>query len=206
MLRIIKLSGTKWFSEIIKPQRTLIKFRTVKPNLTNALKLLVGTNICCSLTFKDNPKKMATEEDVHRVLEEGDVAIIKLMDQIKELIQIISEEYRNAIDKQIEITKTASNTGPLSEMWDELPKHRTLADKLLKEINEYIALFNTMGQLAKDKSLVEFVVTNRDYLDVITVKYQEIEKIIQHELELNKELETKLLRAHCDSILNEMSK
>lgn len=206
MLRILKFIAYRRLScGSINHQKTFRKFRTARYNLTNGTKLLIGTNICCSILKSETSKRMATEEDIHKALEEGDTAIIKLMDQLKEFVQIISEEYRKALNKQIEITEAASNVGPLSEMWDELPKHRTWADELLKEINECSAVFNTIGQLAKEKVLAKFVLSDKDNLDMVAVKYKELEEVMQHELEQNKKLEIKLVQAHCDSILTEIS-
>ncbi|KAJ8940172.1 hypothetical protein NQ318_019381 [Aromia moschata] len=171
-------------------------------HFTRGSKVLLVSQICSTLIKNETPDKIDLNDGLQKACEEGDTAIIKLMDQLKEYVIVVSKEYRTCLMRQIEITKTATSTGPLSEDWDELPQYRVLADELNKELNDYMAIFNTIGQMSHDETLVKFVTGTCDNLESIGVKYKELEKLLEREFEENRKFEKELLETNRDSILN----
>lgn len=179
---------------------SIITTQTPKVAIVESVKLLISFKLCCALVVNKKLEKMDVTETLHKALDEGEVAIINLLEQLTDFVKTISEEYRNCIRKQIEITEKASGMGQLSETWDELPQYRNLANELLKEINEYITLFNAVGEMAKNAILLA---TDANKINNIQEKYKELEKKIQKEIEENKKLEKKLLKLTCDCIVND---
>lgn len=161
--------------------------------------VFLGTEICCAIVSPLKKEKMDIEE-VQKALHEGDLAIIKLMEELKDFVKVVSEEYRNCLNKQIEITEKSQSIGPFSESWDELPHYRTLADELLQQLNNYKALFETLGKMTETRVSVG-VLQENNIFNNICEKFTESKEIIQMEFEENRKLEIKLLQLNCDNIL-----
>ncbi|KAJ8971133.1 hypothetical protein NQ314_000865 [Rhamnusium bicolor] len=178
----------------------------IKTYISKGGKLFVSSQIFSSGLKNESITKIDVEDGLRKACEEGDAAVIKLLDQLKEFVIIVSQEYRCCMIKQIEITQTASNVGPFSEVWDELPRYRTLADELNKELIEYMTLFKTIGQMAQEESLARFVTGSSGNLQSVSVKYNELEVLLQREFEENKKFEVELLRIKRDSILKSFVK
>ncbi|KAJ8913530.1 hypothetical protein NQ315_017081 [Exocentrus adspersus] len=167
--------------------------------ITKASNAVLGSKLCCAALQPEERTKISVEDGLREACQNGNIAILSLMDQLKEFVVIICREYRNCLAKQIEITEVASNIGPESEKWDELPQYRILADELYNELNDYMTVFNTIGQMTDDESMKSFV--NKEQLNLITAKYKILEAVLQKEFALNKEVELKLLVIKRDSIL-----
>ncbi|CAH1104560.1 unnamed protein product [Psylliodes chrysocephalus] len=143
------------------------------------------------------------EDDITKAIQEGEVATINLMTQLKDFVVGTSEDYRKCIKQQIEIMRKASyiHAGPHSEVYDELPQYRTLANELKKQLSEHCALFNTLVNMAKIK--------NTELLKECKVgeqmtEFQALQRIVEKEMELNSKCEKELLQVFTDSILNEV--
>ncbi|XP_056641527.1 uncharacterized protein LOC130448264 isoform X1 [Diorhabda sublineata] len=188
--------------------RTFRLYRQCVPKATayklkklTKLNLLTGVQICCMATTVMD-KKLETinlEEDISTALQEGDAAIIKLMNQLKDFVIVVSEEYRKCLLKQIEIIQRATEGGPLSEKWDELPQYRALASELLNELTEYRKMINILDSLARDRSSVTVATNN------IFGQFVEIQEFIQKEVDQNKKIEKELLKLLTESIINEVT-
>lgn len=174
-----------------------------KTILSRVSEVLIGAKICCASIVPKEKLKMDIDE-VQKALNEGDIAVLKLLDELKDFVKVVSEEYRNCLRKQMEITEKSKNVGHFSEMWDELPEYRTLANELRQQLYNYNALFETLGKMAemqfsngieKDGSLV--VKINEQFL--------ESQEIIKKEFEENKKLEMELLKLNCDTILMDIT-
>lgn len=176
--------------------------RHPKSFISLGFKVLVGSQVCCAALKAEKRTKIDVEDSLRKACEEGDTAIILLMDTLKDFILIVCQEYRSCLTKQIEITKTASKIGPLTEIWDELPQYRTLAADLNKELDDYMTVFNTIGQMTNDDSLKMFVKGTTDKLHLIAVKYSELDTLLQKQIAENKEVELSLLKIKRDSILD----
>ncbi|CAH1954107.1 unnamed protein product [Acanthoscelides obtectus] len=148
-----------------------------------------------------NTSRVDVNEDLNKALVEGDTALLKLIEQLKEFVSVVSSEYRACLVKQMEITDKALTVGPLSEAWDEIPHYRTLASELLKELYEYQLLFHTIGQMASDQSLDRLVLGSNENLSEVSRRYKELEVIVKKEFEKNKKAEMALLEKHRYSIL-----
>ncbi|XP_018579725.1 uncharacterized protein LOC108917555 isoform X1 [Anoplophora glabripennis] len=176
-----------------------------KPFILARAKVLIGSQLCCVALKSEERTKINVEDGLREACAEGDVAIVVLMDTLKDFVLVVCQEYRSCLTKQIEITETASKIGPLSEFWDELPPYRTLAAELSKELDDYMSVFNTIGQMMTDDSLVSFVTGTTDKLDLVATKYQELNTLLQKEFEQNREIELELLRINRNSILNSVN-
>lgn len=165
-------------------------------------KVLIGSQLCCAALKIEERTKINVEDGLRKACEEGEEAIVLLMDTLKDFVVVVCKEYRSCLAKQIEIHEIASKIGPLSEIWDELPQYRTLAAELNKELDDYMTIFNIIGQMTVDDSLVSFVTGTTDKLDSIVVNYKALNTLLQKELAQNKEIEMELLRIKRDSILN----
>lgn len=153
-------------------------------------------------SYNDTLKGKMDIDKIQQALLEGGEAIIQLMDELKDVVKVTCEEYRKCLFKQIEITERTKNLGPLSECWDELPQYRTLADELLQDLNNYKALFETLGKMTESAAIGGI----QEFTSTIKLKYQEFQKIFIKEFEENKKLEMKLLKLNCDTILNDLLK
>lgn len=173
----------------------------ISKKLTTVNEVLIGAQICCASVTKQSIKMDI--EEIEKAIHEGDIAIIKLMDIVKDFVQVISKEYRNCLRKQMEITEKAQKEGHYSEMWDELPEYRCLADELHQQLNDYDALFQTLGKMAEIQLSDR---TNQDNSLTVNVneKFKESQEIIKQEFEENRKLQMELLKLNCDTILMEM--
>lgn len=161
-------------------------------------KLFLGTSIGCTIVSPIKIQNMDIEE-VQKALRDGDVALMNLIDELKDFVKVVSEEYRKCLKKQIEITEKSQNVGPLSETWDELPKYRTLADELLQQLNNYKALFQTLGTMAESKFSVG--INEATDFAVFMTKFKQSQEVIEKEFLENRKLEKILLEINCESIL-----
>ncbi|XP_028136639.1 uncharacterized protein LOC114331310 isoform X2 [Diabrotica virgifera virgifera] len=177
----------------------IVNFRQFK-NIIK-LNLLTGTKICCTALMAEKVLQESLEDDITKALQEGEDAIIKLMNQLKDFVVVVSQEYRSCLLKQMEIVKKASDLGSSTEIWDELPHYRTLASELNNEIIEYYTLFKTLDALAKNKSVLR---DTGDHVvkDVLQV-FQEIQTFIEMQVAENQKMEKELLKVLADSIIKE---
>lgn len=173
--------------------------------ISTGSKVLMGSQVCCAALKTENRTNIDVEDDLRIACEEGDTAIILLMDTLKDFVLVVCQEYRSCLTKQIEITQTASKIGPFSEVWDELPQYRTLEAELIKELNGYMTVFNTIGQMTNDDSLESFVTGTTNKLYLVAVKYKELDTLLQKEIAQNREVELELLKIKRDSILNSVN-
>lgn len=194
-------------SLLVKRCIRYVQFQHEPKNLINkiftkiavtATKTYIGAQISCAITSPIKTDKMDIGE-VQKALYEGDAAIIKLMDELKDFVKVVSEEYRNCLKKQIEITEKSQNVGPFSDTWNELPKYRTLADELHEQLNNYNALFETLAKMVEIKSVDNPL--DKDVLVKLKAKYKESQEIIKKELDENRKIEMMLLKLNCDTIL-----
>lgn len=167
-------------------------------------KLWFGMKIGCTLFRENNDiqDRINMEEELIKAFIGGDATLIKLMEQLKDFVTVVSQEYRTCLSKQIEVTKTAQEIGPLSEAWDELPQYRTLAQQLNNELNEYITVFNIIGQMANEQSLNNLIEGSTLNIDIIIEKFKKLEIIVKKELVSNKNAERELLEFKCDNIVD----
>lgn len=135
---------------------------------------------------KDVENNLLLEEQLELAFENGEIAVIKLLEELKESLLRTSQEYRVCLEKQIEVTTIATNLGTFSEKWDELPAIRLEAEELLKRLNDLLITFHIIGQLAYDHSLITVLIGNELNVDNIIAKYKELELLILYEIELNK--------------------
>lgn len=141
------------------------------------------------------------ERDLKKACETSEKAIIDLLLVIKKCISEISKEYRLCLERQINITKSATDAGPVGAHWDDLTKYRVQANDLKQELANYQALLRTLGQIAHDQSVVAFLTGAKENMDLITEKYAKLDEAVQEELKENQKYEMKLLFASRDSIL-----
>lgn len=166
--------------------------------IVKTTKAYLGAKLCCATII---PKKEETMniEQVQKAIYEGDNAIMNLMDELSDFVKVVSEEYRNCLKKQMEITEKSQNVGPFSESWDELPQYRTLADELQQQLNNFSALFETLGKMLEIK--YSDIAEENDIFLKMNEKFKEHQELIRKEFEENRKLEVKLLRLNCDNIL-----
>lgn len=141
------------------------------------------------------------ERDLKKACETSEKAIVDLLMVIKKCISEISKEYRTCLERQINITKSATEVGPVGAHWDDLTKYRVQANDLKQELANYQALLRTLGQIAHDQSVVAFLTGAKDNMDLISEKYAKLDEAVQEELRENQKLEMRLLFANRDSIL-----
>nr|CAI5833239.1 unnamed protein product [Callosobruchus analis] len=169
--------------------------------ITNPKVAILSIGCAAISAMSSDTSMIDVNEDLNKALVEGDAALLKLIEQLKEFVSVVSKEYRACLVKQIEITDKALNVGPLSDAWDEIPHYRSLASQLLKELREYQLLFDTIGQMASDRSLDELVSGSTKDMSEVTIRYKELEVLVRKEFEENKKVEMALLEKHRDSIL-----
>lgn len=162
-------------------------------------KVCLGAELCCAVASAESKENMDIDK-IQIAINAGDKAIMNLMDELTDCVKVMSEEYRNCLRKQMEITKRSQNVGPLSESWDELPKYRTLADELQQQLNNFSALFETLGKMVESK-LTDYTAKDTEIFSNINKKFRESQELIRKEYEENRILEIKLLRLNCDTIL-----
>lgn len=141
--------------------------------------------------------KINVEDDLRKAIEDGETAIVDLMIQLQQLIITASKEYRNCVSKQIEIIKATGDGAS-----DELPQFRSLANELSSEINEYIILLKTLGEIAYDQTLISLKVDHHSF-EAILRKYKELELLLLQELEANKRKELELLEINISNIASD---
>nr|CAH7738446.1 unnamed protein product [Callosobruchus chinensis] len=184
------------------------KLNSYLNNRIQRLNIITSPNIsilsigCAALSaMSSDTSRIDVNEDLNKALIEGDAALLRLIEQLKEFVSVVSTEYRACLIKQMEITDKALNVGPLCDDWDEIPHYRTLAGQLLKELHEYQLLFDTIGQMASDRSLDDLVSGSNENLNEVSTRYKELEVIVRKEFEENKKVELALLEKIRDSIL-----
>ncbi|KAG5866487.1 hypothetical protein JTB14_004010 [Gonioctena quinquepunctata] len=185
------------FSQFLHSQKTQIQsgLPTIRGILiSDKNKLLIGSQVCGTTiaSMSENEDDIENrqigsniEEDLKDALEKGDEAILSLMHQLKEFFTVVSQEYRNCLVRQMNIMEKALTLGPHSETWDEIPHYRSLADKLQNELNEYVTLFNTLGHMANEKSLVDMVSGSMN-IWIWWREIKELEVVFLREIEENK--------------------
>lgn len=145
------------------------------------------------------------ERDLKKACASSEKAIVELLTVIKKCISEISKEYRVCIERQIDITKSATDVGPIGAHWDDLTKYRVQANDLKQELANYQSLLKTLGQIAHDQSVVSFLTGAKDDLDLINEKYVKLDEAVQEELKENQKYEMRLMFANRDSILRTAS-
>ncbi|KAF7269954.1 hypothetical protein GWI33_017044 [Rhynchophorus ferrugineus] len=141
--------------------------------------------------------KINLDNDLQKACEEGEAAILELMTQLEDLIKTTSKEYRSCLQKQIDLIKKATSTG--SDIWEDLPQYRVLASKLNAELNDYLVLIKTIGEMAYNQTLISSFL-NESSITVIIKKYEDLENMLVKEFEASKELELELLKANVANI------
>lgn len=141
------------------------------------------------------------EKEIKAACENSESAVTDLMIVVKKCITEISKEYRKCIEKQIEITTTATEMGPVGAHWDDLTKYRVQAEELKHELTNYQNLMKTLGQIAYDQSMVSFMSGAKENLSLLSEKFAKIDELVKEELQENQKYEMKLLSVHRESIL-----
>ncbi|KAK9888522.1 hypothetical protein WA026_000774 [Henosepilachna vigintioctopunctata] len=129
--------------------------------------------------------------------------LLELMNVLKDCIVQSCSQYRACIKKQIEIIEKSIENSILSDTIDELPEYRSLASELNNELNNYIVLLKTIGEMtyqhllnsAKEGGSIQHV-------SLLSETYKNLEVILQHELDENRKCETDLNIANRNMILN----
>lgn len=141
--------------------------------------------------------KINLDDDLRKACDDGEKAILELMTQLEDLIKTTSQEYRSCLQKQIDLIKTATTTN--SDIWNDLPQYRILASKLNEELNDYLILIKTIGEMAYNQTLISSLM-NESSIAIIIKKYEDLENMLVKEFEASKQLELELLKANVANI------
>ncbi|XP_060517645.1 uncharacterized protein LOC132696683 [Cylas formicarius] len=190
MNRLIKLLGRSFFRKYrtVLRQRPIIFFKPIP--LVSTIIWTIWSNVLCE-------PKINVEDDVRKACDEGEAALINLMNRVKKLVVETSIEYRQCLAKQIEITQKAKIIGP--QVYDDLPKHRTLGETLSHELNEYLIIFKTIGEIAYNQSLLSLLLNEVDF-ERLCIAYKELEIVILREFGENKRKELELFQTKLEVI------
>ncbi|KAH1014374.1 hypothetical protein HUJ04_003221 [Dendroctonus ponderosae] len=132
--------------------------------------------------------KINLEDDLRQAIEDGEQAIVQLMNELQDLVTSVSKEYRSSLSQQIELIQITGD-----EASHELLQFRAVADELNNELNEYAILLKAIGDIAYDQTMISLMV-DANALAVILKKYKELEIVLLREFEANKQMELQLLQ------------
>lgn len=130
------------------------------------------------------------EDDLRQAIDDGEQAIVQLMNELHDLVSSVSKEYRSALSKQIELIQMTGD-----EASHELLQFRAAADELSNELNEYAILLKAIGDIAYDQTMISLMV-DANALAKILKKYTELEIDLLREFEANKQMEMQLLQVN----------
>ncbi|KAL1491114.1 hypothetical protein ABEB36_011758 [Hypothenemus hampei] len=131
--------------------------------------------------------KISVEDDLRKALEQGEPAIVDLMNQLQNLVINVSKEYRLCLENQIILIKSSGDAAA-----EDLPKFRTQATELNQELTTYIILLKTIGGiLSYEESFINHLADAE--LERILKTYKKLEILLLKEFQLNKEKELDLM-------------
>lgn len=125
-------------------------------------------------------------------------ALIELMHTLNLCMVEISKQYRECMEKQIQITDLSI---PTDENWDELTKYRVEANELKTEFTKYELLLDKVGQMVFNHAVTSLMGGNEAALDVLNHEYNRLVNFVQNLVKENKELESRLLLAKRNNII-----
>ncbi|RZC39138.1 hypothetical protein BDFB_005531 [Asbolus verrucosus] len=152
----------------------------------------------CALLTKDTVRNI--DVSLQQACDAGESAIVELMDVLEENILQLCKAYQDCLKKQIEIIRDASELGPLSSKWDDLPEYRSLSVELSQELSNFTAVVNTIGQMIRNET-IKHITQQKKCMNLIAGKHKELEAILKKQTEEIKKLESKILDVKRESIV-----
>ncbi|KAL3282234.1 hypothetical protein HHI36_005429 [Cryptolaemus montrouzieri] len=143
------------------------------------------------------------EDDVlKKAFSSTEPELLELMDVLRDCIVESCAQYRTCLKKQIEIIERSSTNGIFSDGLDELPEYRSLATDLNHELNNYVVLLKTVGEMTYQHLITSVKEGSIQNVNLISEKYKNLEIILQQQLDENRKCETELNSANRNLILN----
>lgn len=164
--------------------------------------MFVLSKACATIKMAKSSKDNVQNFDVllQQACDLGELAIVQVMDVLKDRIIEICEEYNNCLGEQIKIVKEASEQGPMSSRWDDLPQFRSLASELNEELNNYVLILNTLGEAARKQNM-DFITKEKHHLYTIEMKFKQVQDLLETHINSIKKLEKTLLDLNRQVIL-----
>lgn len=152
--------------------------------------------------FFPKSSKEIEEEVINKAFNSPDPELLELMEVLENCIIESCAQYRICLKKQIEIIEKSSRSGIFSDYLDELPEYRTLAYDLNHELNNYIILLKTVGEMTYQHLINSAKGQSIKDINLISEKYKNLEVLLQKQLDENRKFETELNNANRNMIIN----
>ncbi|XP_044751547.1 uncharacterized protein LOC123311575 isoform X1 [Coccinella septempunctata] len=136
------------------------------------------------------------EEVINKAFISPEPELLELMEVLEKCIIESCAQYRICIRKQIEIIEKSSRSGIYSDYLDELPEYRTLAFDLSHELNNYIVLLKTVGEMTYQHLMSSAKGESIKDINLISEKYKNLEILLQKQLDENRKFEMELNTAN----------
>lgn len=142
------------------------------------------------------------EEVINKAFSNPEPELLELMEVLEKCIIESCAQYRICLKKQIEIIEKSSRSGIYSDYLDELPEYRTLAYDLNHELNNYIVLLKTVGEMTYQHLISSAKGESIKNINLISEKYKNLEVLLQKQLDENRKFEFELNNANRIMIMN----
>lgn len=136
--------------------------------------------------------------DLYDLNSKSSQSLMELMHTINFCIIEITQQYRQCLAKQINIT---SSTNITDENWDDLIRSRVEAEELKLEFDKYKLLVHKMEQYIFSHAVNSLMNSDKTLLDDLNHELNILMNFLQNLEKENKDLEIKLLKAQRNSII-----